>query len=776
MVIVCALLAAPALLLGRAMPPSRALLPADLLVQFEPWKSQLAAPPEAHWDALVWDGIAQYYPWRDFAAETLRSGHVPLWNPYQFCGTPFLANGQSAVLYPLNLLFWLLPVAVAFVWSAWLHLALTGWFAYLFLRRAVGIGRVGAVAGAVVWQANSFTVAWIHLPTTLCTATWLPLILLCCERALVTGRARYAVLGGIALGLSYLGGHPQVFLYVGLMTAGYLVARSFTRTVATALGGRILRLIVTGAIIGAVGLGLAAAQLLPTLEFLPAAHRTFTPGPESYTAFLRRAIQPVQLTSFLLPHPLGHPGEGTYVGPENYAEYTLYVGVIALGLALWGAACARTWQARFLIAAAAAAILVAAGTAVNWPLYHWLPGFARAGGPARISLLAVFSLSMLSGQGVDALARQERPAARVGFAIVIGLLAMGGWVWRYVFGPALGQANADLPGLLRAEATQVLALVAVATALVIALRGRLRGALPGALIVLLGVDLLLAARGHIHVSPRAWVYAESANPGPISGRVIGNAADWPANRFPNAVLPPNAAMVYHLREVGGYDSLYLARYRDFASLLQGGDPSPAFNGNMLLPRLARVYDPDMIRLAGVNTILSPIRLPDVPLDRVGAYFTYGPLGAWPRAWIAQSAVFVPDWQQAQQAMVRLGALQDCVIVTGPDQPAETFRPGPHPTAEIEDVSPNAVTVNLPQGGGGYLFLADTDAPGWRAFADGRELPIRTAYLTFRTVPLPREAHRVEFRYEPSSFRVGLFVSLLTLAVAIGALAYLGVRR
>ena len=148
--LVCVLLLTPTLLLVPALLPGRALLPADLLVQFPPWRAQLGELPAAHFDALVWDGIAQYYPWRHFAAESLRSGHLPLWNPYQFCGTPFLANGQSAVLYPPNLLFWVLPVAVAFAWSAWLHLALTGWFSYLFLRRAVGLGRRGAdPAGAV---------------------------------------------------------------------------------------------------------------------------------------------------------------------------------------------------------------------------------------------------------------------------------------------------------------------------------------------------------------------------------------------------------------------------------------------------------------------------------------------------------------------------------------------------------------------------------------------------------------------------------------------------
>src|SRR6266436_6764096 len=40
--------------------------------------------------------------WRPFAAEQLRQGRVPLWNPYVFCGQPFLGWGVGGVLYPPN--------------------------------------------------------------------------------------------------------------------------------------------------------------------------------------------------------------------------------------------------------------------------------------------------------------------------------------------------------------------------------------------------------------------------------------------------------------------------------------------------------------------------------------------------------------------------------------------------------------------------------------------------------------------------------------------------
>jgi len=742
-------------------------------VQFEPWRSQVSASVSAHWDPLVWDGIAQYYPWRLFAAQSLRSGVIPLWNPYQFCGTPFLANGQSAVLYLLNLLFWLLPVARAFGWSAWLHLIITGWFAYLFLRR-ISAGRLGALAGAIVWQTNGFFVAWIHLPTVLCTATWLPLILLLCERALTTGRARYALAAGVMLAFSYLGGHPQIFLFVALLTAAYLLARAVGRAFPRPPLVRLASSLKLAAVTAAFALGLSAAQLIPTLDLLRIAHRAFVPGPDSYAAFLSRALPGHMFSNFLLPHPVGHPALGTYLGPGNYAEYCCYVGIVGFAFALWAGFAARTWHARFFASAALLAILVALGTPLNWPLYHYLPGMASAGGPARVLLLAVFSFSMLAGLGMDTLGRPAlskaegswppAPAVR-SWSTAILLLAGAAAAFLGWFFAALSRTlEPTMAQAVVAEARRAVLLVVAAIVLICAFRvAALRQLAKVGLLVVLAADLLLAARHHVHVAPLKWIYPGEVVPA-AEGRVLSNAADWPIDRFPISVLPPNGATVYRLRDVFGYDSLYLARYRDFAAALQHGDPSPPLNGNLLLPRLGPVYGLDMMSLAAVQTVLSPVPLQGLEIERVGAFYTYRNPYARPRAWVADSAVFRPTHQEAFAALLKLGPREDCLIITGPDLPAEDLPVGLAPNAIVRDLSPNSVAVDLPQGGG-YLFLADSYAPGWRAHADRRELPVRVADVTFRAVAPPRQAKSVVFRYEPASFRVGLFITLLALGSA-----------
>ena len=83
-----------------------------------------------------------------------------------------------------------------------------------------------------------------------------------------------------------------------------------------------------------------------------------------------------------------------------------------------------------------------------------------------------------------------------------------------------------------------------------------------------------------------------------------------------------------------------------------------------------------------------------------------------------------------------------------------------------------IVLAVEGGSGGELILTDSFYPGWRAWVDGEPVSIRRADEAFRGVPVPPGTHTVEFRYEPASFRVGLFLSLLALAALTGAAATL----
>jgi len=87
----------PLVLLAPVVLGSRTLLPADNLVAFEPYYSAAdeLGVDQPH-NALLSDLILENYAWKRFIVQSIKTRQLPLWNPYLFAGTPFLANGQHS--------------------------------------------------------------------------------------------------------------------------------------------------------------------------------------------------------------------------------------------------------------------------------------------------------------------------------------------------------------------------------------------------------------------------------------------------------------------------------------------------------------------------------------------------------------------------------------------------------------------------------------------------------------------------------------------------------
>lgn len=78
-----------------------------------------------------------------------------------------------------------------------------------------------------------------------------------------------------------------------------------------------------------------------------------------------------------------------------------------------------------------------------------------------------------------------------------------------------------------------------------------------------------------------------------------------------------------------------------------------------------------------------------------------------------------------------------------------------------------LSVNAPTKS--FLVLSDTYYPGWKAFIDGKETKVYQTNLALRGVVVDAGIHEVEFRYQPDSFRSGLYISLLSLIAGLAIL-------
>jgi hypothetical protein len=530
---------ATALLAGALALPGGIPSPSATLAALPPW---LATGETAGGNPLLRDVTFQIEPWLIFLRRELRAGRLPFWNPHQFSGAPFWANGQSAPLFPLHLLFAALPLQLGFVLLPWLRVAIGGCGAFL-LARELALSRPAAALCAVIFPLSGMLVSFLLFPMGNALAL-VPWVLLTVER-LATGRGGPAALG-LAAGLQLLAGHPETVAHTALLAGLFLLVRG--------AGGH--RVAVWGRfLLGWLGAGLlAAVQLLPVAFALPETGRWQSlPGGHPPLAVL--LAQPLRL---VLPQLFGHPAQDTWWGPFNYSATAVYAGALALPLAGAGlAACRR--DRRWLAVAAVTVFSFAA--AYHLPglrdLLHALPVIGRAA-HHRLLFGVELGLALLAGQGVDRWLDGRGRGALAG-AGAAGLLLGAAWLTFSGDWAAHG---------LAAEQAGWSAAVVVAGLLLclsLLLSQARRWQLSPFLLAVTAVDLL-AAHGRIHGAlPVSRHYPRTGAVEFLAGREGRVAGTGEA-------LRPNAATVYGLADPRGDDLIKPTRSERLLRRLGSGDP------------------------------------------------------------------------------------------------------------------------------------------------------------------------------------------------------------
>ena len=742
----------PALLLFPALFLGQALLPAHLLSDIAPWRKDWQHTP-VPWDVLPWDGIAQFYTWRSFTATSLHQGYLPLWNPHQFTGTPFVANAQSAVFYPLNILFTIMPVWAAFGVSAWLHLALTGCFMCLMLRRAGNRSIPAAVLGGIVWQLSTWQVAWLALPTFLCVSTWLPLAMLLTHKTVTKPSALRSAGLGACLGVMLLAGHFQIWIYCFLLCAAYamtlLVSMRETwlrdRKAAAGVWGAVALALL---VIVAIG----SAQLLPSLELSRMSHRAASGAPtmDGYHGYLHLATLPFALITLIQPEFFGSPGQGTYALPTPYAENACYLGVLGLLLAVVGLFSIRKDSgARFFAVAACVALLVAVGSPLAGLLYFGIPGFTQTGSPGRILVLWSFCGAGLAAAGLDRIitagaASALREAGKaLGIVAVIVALCLADLALWLQKNAAPGSFETILASAADLWRLPVCILFVAGLALAAYRSGKMKqNAVVGLLVCVCGADLLISGMGTNRtvkpeevypITPAITFLQQHAS----DGRIMPVNKRWSmsAAHPPQAVLPPNAATVYGLSDVQGYDSLFPGQYMAFAAALNadGRSPAPDENGNMVF---VRGIGSDRARQAAARYVVTLGGLDTVP-EGLRFAMQDGPVSVY----------------EDTQALPRFSDAAGQAI------------PG-------ADEGPNEMALT-PASGSAAVIVRDQWYPGWKATVDGKPAPITEAPYIFRTVALPPAHNKpaiVRMEFSPASIQVGLYAMCIGLATLTAIVA------
>lgn len=392
-------------------------------INYDPWRSYVSGQDLVGKEYFP-DPFLTYLPRRVFLSESINSGRLPLWNPYVFGGTPFLADPQTRVFYPIELLLTRVDPTRAMGYDFAIHVFIAMLGMYLFLR-AVGVTRAGALLGGCTYAFSSFFYFRYGFPTLAASASWIPFFFYGFEVAWQSAQKGILLLTG-SFALGYLAGFPQVFL----LGVGAVVFYGFYISIHNSPGKRRSSVARVGRIFGTAGLLsvlLVSVQLIPLVELYRNSLGLEYPLEYVLTVFV---APPITLLRSIFPGFFGNPLEGTDWSDfprelihQYHPDFVVYCGAGALMLAIVSVlAIRKSPRIRALLILLALSIGVAVSVHLLRIGYALLPVF-RASRADRVSVLACFALATMAGFGFSMIERDRTAMRRVVAAVLIAVVA-----------------------------------------------------------------------------------------------------------------------------------------------------------------------------------------------------------------------------------------------------------------------------------------------------------------------------------------------------------------
>ncbi|MEI7635292.1 MAG: hypothetical protein WCK47_13550 [bacterium] len=779
-------------------------------------------------DTVSHDYIMHLYGWGQIAER----GKIPLWCPYLFCGFPFIGSLALCPFYPAQLFYWILPHNTAFTLQYVFGTAAAGLFFAYWLRQ-IGVTRGVALWGGAVFMFSGHFITLCyagHLQKMLAIA-WAPLALAGVARLCRRGpegtplpwvdQLRAALIMSVAFAMQMLASHPQIFyatlitcaLYAGGKTLPKLLPLVFgvfksphsnhpsddtARASLMQLNAIRVSLLFVAALIAAVAFG--AIQIFPALEMSRVSNRadgvTFEEATET-------SYPPVELLEYAIPRVFGDSVRGgsmPYFGAWGERIVSDYLGAPLLLLAAIGLFSRLTRIRFFLAIICLLSLHIGLGhyTPAYGLLHALLPGFNRFRSPGTFMFLADLSLVALATIGLQALINKVRESTeafreesnapplpgtdvhganaapspalkrtlRMTLSLSTVLIAAGcaltlagiwnNWGVRTDIATAgeaqrhhinrgmilLGFQLAMAAGFLRAGFMRI------------AMRNEATRAAPLLLALFALVGLIASNRYFVRFEPLT-PYMDYLRYQPVFA-TLENAPGRPARVLEEDQLK-SYYMLHDLATPGGYHPVVLGRYE---KLMQtAGYASPRM-GSMFAIAYSRTNE-------------------NRPLEGSWAMLRQtagGTIWRWsgPARAYVKSRASIAEARDMREARLLLSggqlALDTYVAEKAHLKDAACAAAAQSADGELASWEPGRITLRASSNGTALLPIAEVIAPGWKARTDeGVALPLIPVNLAQCAIALSGGRSIVHLAYQPFSFRLGGFVTLLFLsALAMSA--------
>lgn len=732
--------------------------PGDLLINENPYKeeSYLGYNPGSYpHKAQGPDVITHIYPWKYFATQELAEGKIPFWNPYNFSGNPQMANFQTAVFYPLNILYLIFPFDLAWTIFIMLQPILAGIFIYIFLSKGLNLERFPSFLGGIIFAFSSYMTVWIEYGNIGSTILWLPLVLFLVKRLYERSSGLFFLLLVLSLTFSLLAGYIQGFFYIYTLSFAYFVfLLKFGKSkfnflkIFLFLSAHILPLV------------LGAFQLLSTYELFTFSSR----GSYSLSQISNLLLPPYYWITALAPDFFGNPATRNYFMEGTYIERVMYAGIPILFFAFLAIKFIKSREVAFFAFIAGLSLILATDLP-GVKYFYLLPiPVVSTTVPTRELSIFIFSVIILGSIGLNYFIQKKKIVTKL--PILFILLFIIFWIAAFILNFQVSQRNLILPSVLL-----------LATVSVFYTFRRFEKLSLIALTFVVVFDLLYFFNKITPFSPPEFAYPET----PVVSYIKENGG---INRFwgyGSAYIKPNFQTVDKTYSPEGIDPLHLASYTELVSSTASGEipqvlPRPDANiapGYGLTDLRSNFYRQRVLNLLGVKYVLHKNDGSDTfPSETYTLVFETGKWQIYENKAALPRFFMVGEYSVAKDKSEVLSKIYDedfnmrdtLILEKEPMLPIESDFQG---EVELLSYEPNKVFLKTESSGNSLLFLSDNYYPGWKVSVDGQESEVLVANYSFRAVEVPKGEHTVEFYYYPEKFLAGLKISGLGLISLFG---------
>lgn len=740
-------------------------------------------------NGLPSDVFSIIYPWKIQALNIIKSGFLPLWDPSILLGVPLFANFQAALLNPANLLFFVLPVNLAWSWQVILQPILLFGSGYLFLRN-IKVSNYSSILGSIFLMFSGYVLVWLEYNSMVYTLIYFPLVLYLVDKICAKPKIQYSFFIGIVLALQIFSGYPLNTFYTIVVGIAYFLYRCFFFRLFFLLKTFLLTL---GVI---TGIGCAAIQLLPGQELASLSIRNLD---NSAQAAEIKYLPPKHLISFISPDFFGNPGTQNYWSLGSYDNFAFFIPAVGAFLFFLSLSTKIAFKRDNLVF-----LLFCLGSllyALQNPVSEYLGNLQIIGlgaaVNARILFVFIFGTSVLAALTLDYLLKNKVTLFQTLIPLGVFISLMAVVAFSYYQTQALQKSIEAIVSSSQDSSDQIMKLARdsqeelkyAKRTLMIGIRNTI---LPLGVSVLaffiftIGNKRLILFALPFLILPTVYTfdkYLSFTRPDVVFPKLQSLetfrelTGSHRFEREKTELLPANSWTAYGLRSPSGQNAvapLSTVRYLELINREELND--------QVLTRFVHVTNTksSLFNTLDIETFgyldrhekesipfkdgrpfpwIIPETFKEVAdLGTMRVYKNTQNLGS---SWFTNQVYCETDLNKIAEILTSQNFnSKEKTVVNCPDG----LKEGSVGTSELVSETPNSITFKTKNETDNYLIISRSNYPGWRASVDTTATSIQTANMALMSVYVPKGEHIVELLYDPDSIKLGAKISGFTLVL------------